>query len=60
MTLPVAPGADGKNRVIGTIMARERMSGTEVDFRLAPPLTLRRAIFFDIGRGVPDVPHLAL
>lgn len=58
MTLPVAAGADGKNRVIGTVMARERMPESDVDFRLAPPLTLRRAIFFDIGFGVPDVPDL--
>lgn len=58
ITLPVAGGEDGKNRIIGTVMAREQMSGSEVDFKLAPPLTLRRAIFFDVGMGVPDVPHL--
>jgi|TARA_R100000322_G_scaffold162487_1_gene125262 hypothetical protein len=36
------------------------MPGSDVDFKLAPPLTLRRAIFFDIGAGVPDVPHLCV
>ncbi|WP_421864219.1 PAS domain-containing protein [Parvibaculum sp.] len=58
ITLPVAAGIDGKNRIIGTVMAREQMPESEVDFKLAPPLTLRRAIFFDIGCGVPGVPHL--
>lgn len=53
MTLPVSGGSDGKDRVIGTVMARERMPEGDVDFKLAPPLTLRRAIFFDIGNGIP-------
>ncbi|MBO6634192.1 PAS domain-containing protein [Parvibaculum sp.] len=54
MTLPVSGGNDGKDRIIGTVMARERMPDGDVDFRLSPPLTLRRAIFFDIGNGIPD------
>ena len=54
MTLPVSAGDDGKDRIIGTVMLRERLPGDEVDFRLSPPLTLRRAVFFDVGHGVPD------
>lgn len=54
MTLPVSGGSDGKDRIIGTVTARERMPERDVDFTLSPPLTLRRAIFFDIGNGIPD------
>lgn len=60
ITLPIAAGEDGKNRVIGTVTARERMAETEVDFKLSPPLTLRRAIFFDIGCGVPEAAGLTV
>lgn len=60
MTLPIAPGKDGKDRIIGTITARGPIAETEADFKLSAPLTLRRATFFDTGHGVPDAPHLTV
>ncbi|MDX5365820.1 MAG: hypothetical protein LPK88_05205 [Alphaproteobacteria bacterium] len=60
MTLPVAPGDDGKDRVIGTVVSRKAIPEKEVDFKLEAPLTLHRAVFFDIGHGVPEAPHLTV
>ena len=60
LTLPIAPGADGKLRTIGTVMP------TEIDenvwtkkIRLDTELRLLRSVFIDIGYGVPD-PALGL
>ncbi|MEQ8266153.1 MAG: PAS domain-containing protein [Parvibaculum sp.] len=53
MTLPIAPGADGKARLIGTIVPCDPMSEWNVDVTFDRLLTLRRAIFIDIGQGVP-------
>lgn len=54
MTLPIAPGADGKERLIGTIVPCDPMSEWNVDVTFDRLLTLRRAIFIDTGAGVPD------
>lgn len=54
MTLPVAAGADGKERLIGTVVPREKMTEWNVDVALDRILTLRRAVFIDTGCGVPD------
>lgn len=54
INLPVSAGLDGGNRIVGTVMTRDAVPEHEIDFKLAPPLTLRRAIFIDIGFGLPD------
>lgn len=54
MTLPIAPGADGKARLIGTIVPCDPMSEWNVDVTFDRLLTLRRALFIDIGAGLPD------
>ncbi len=54
INLPVAAGPDGGNRVVGTVVTRMAVPEHEVDFKLAPPLTLRRARFIDVGFGLPD------
>ena len=59
MTLPIAPDADGKERVIGTVIPCELVSEWTVDVVLDRILTLRRAVFIDTGSGVPD-PALGL
>lgn len=59
MTLPIAPDGDGKARIIGTVAPCEQVAEWAVDVTLERILTLRRAIFIDIGYGVPD-PSLGL
>jgi hypothetical protein len=59
MTLPIAPDGDGKPRIIGTVAPCEKFDEWAVDVTLDRILTLRRAIFMDIGYGVPD-PSLGL
>lgn len=54
MTLPIAPGIDGKARIIGTVVPAVKMREWNVEVVFAGPLTLRRAIYFDTGHGVPD------
>lgn len=61
INLPVSGGGDGKNRIVGTVVMRQAVGEDELDFKLAPPLTLRRAIFIDLGFGVPDgAAHLSV
>ena len=55
VTLPVASGADGKPRVIGTILpveVREEVWTKKIRLDREPGLT--RAVFIDTGHGVPD------
>ena len=59
MTLPIAPGADGKKRIIGTIVPAVRVEEWTADLIFDRILTLRRAVYFDTGSGVPD-PALGL
>ncbi len=54
INLPVSGGSDGKNRIVGTVVTRQPVNESELDFKLSPPLTLRRAVFIDLGLGVPD------
>jgi len=54
INLPLSAGEDGGNRIVGTVVTRDIVPEHEVDFRLSPPLTLRRAAFIDIGFGLPD------
>lgn len=54
MTLPIGPGADGKPRLIGTVVPAVKMREWNVDVVFTGILTLRRAVYFDIGHGVPD------
>ena len=53
MTLPVAPGADGKKRIIGTVVPAVRMKSWDAEVDLDRIFTLRRAVYFDTGAGVP-------
>lgn len=59
MTLPIGPDSDGKARIIGTVVPCDQVPEWTVDVALDRILTLRRAIFIDIGCGVPD-PSLGL
>jgi hypothetical protein len=54
MTLPVAGGDDGRNRIVGTVLPCVEVDEHRLDFTLSVPLTLRRAVFLDIGYGLPD------
>ncbi len=54
INLPVSGGVDGKNRIAGTVVTRQAVDAADLDFKLSPPLTLRRAVFIDLGFGVPD------
>lgn len=54
LTLPIAPGEDGKNRVIGTVVPASRMAEWNVDVVLDRTLTLRHAAFLDVGFGTPE------
>ncbi len=54
LTLPIAAGADGKNRIIGTIMPAAKMAEWNVDVILDRTLTLKQTAFLDIGFGVPE------
>jgi hypothetical protein len=53
MTLPVAPAADGKKRIIGTVVPAVRMKSWDAEVDLGRIFTLRRAVYFDTGAGVP-------
>ncbi|WP_421864216.1 PAS domain-containing protein [Parvibaculum sp.] len=59
MTLPIAPGPDGKKRIIGTIVPVARIEEWTAELIFDRILTLRRAVYFDTGAGVPD-PSLGL
>lgn len=59
MTLPIAPGPDGKRRIIGTVAPIEQMREWNVEVSLERVMTLRRAVYFDTGAGIPD-PSLCL
>lgn len=54
INLPVSGGEDGKNRIVGTIVTRNEVGEMFLDFKLSPPLALSRAVFIDIGFGVPE------
>jgi hypothetical protein len=60
INLPVAAGPDGGNRIVGTVVTRTAVPEHEIDFKLSPPLTLRRAVFIDIGFGLPEETGLSL
>lgn len=53
MTLPIAPGPDGKKRIIGTIVPAVHVEEWTADLIFDRILTLRRAVYFDTGAGVP-------
>lgn len=56
MTLPIAPGADGKQRVIGTVMPteiNESIWTKKIDLPIG--LNLLRSVFIDVGFGRPDL-----
>ncbi len=57
MTLPIGPGADGKDRVIGTVMPIEIPSdmGETWDrtVDLETRMSFHDALFVDVGHGVP-------
>lgn len=53
MTLPIAPGPDGKKRIIGTIVPAVQVEEWKADLIFDRILTLRRALYFDTGAGVP-------
>jgi hypothetical protein len=54
INLPVSADADGCNRIVGTIVPCKEVAETDLHFSLTRPLTVRRAVFIDIGAGVPD------
>lgn len=54
MNLPVTGGAEGMNRVVGTITPCSAFDERKLDFSLQKPLTVRRAVFIDIGFGLPE------
>lgn len=54
MTLPVSGGEDGKDRIVGTVMPCQEIDEAALDFTLTHPLLARRAVFIDIGFGLPD------
>jgi hypothetical protein len=60
MTLPIAPGEDGKARIIGTVAPAERIESWQTDVAFDRIFKLRRAVYFDTGHGVPDAPHLTV
>lgn len=60
MTLPIAPGEDGKPRIIGTVAPAERIESWKTDVAFDRIFKLRRAVYFDTGHGVPDAPHLTV
>lgn len=53
MTLPIAPGPDGKKRIIGTVVPAVQVEDWTADLIFDRILTLRRAIYVDTGAGVP-------
>tara|TARA_R110000824_G_scaffold118960_14_gene271931 strand:- start:50565 stop:51233 length:669 start_codon:yes stop_codon:yes gene_type:complete len=61
INLPVLGGGDGKDTIVGTVVTRNEVGEMMLDFKLTPPLHLVRAVFIDIGFGVPEnVPYLEL
>ncbi|MGV8997620.1 MAG: PAS domain-containing protein [Parvibaculaceae bacterium] len=54
MNLPVSGGAENGNRIIGTITPCAQFDERKLDFSLKTALTVRRAVFIDIGFGLPD------
>ena len=42
------------SRIIGTITPCEQVDERKLDFSLKTALTVRRAVFVDIGFGLPD------
>lgn len=54
INLPVSAGSASGNRIVGTVVTRNPLAESEFDFKLSPPLTLRRAAFIDIGYGLPE------
>lgn len=53
LTLPIAPGPDGKNRIIGTVVPAAKIAEWNVDVVFDRTLTLKQAAFLDIGFGMP-------
>tara|TARA_R110002110_G_scaffold31057_3_gene109627 strand:+ start:874 stop:1572 length:699 start_codon:yes stop_codon:yes gene_type:complete len=54
LNLPVTGGAEGMNRIVGTITPCAAVDERKLDFSLQKPLAVRRAVFIDIGCGLPD------
>tara|TARA_R110000868_G_scaffold2809_7_gene19386 strand:- start:2622 stop:3332 length:711 start_codon:yes stop_codon:yes gene_type:complete len=54
LNLPVSGGGDGRNRIVGTITPCAAVDERKLDFSLQKPLAVRRAVFIDIGCGLPE------
>ncbi len=54
MNLPLTGGAEGMNRIVGTITPCAPVDERKLDFSLQTALTVRRAVFIDIGCGLPE------
>lgn len=54
LNLPVAGGRGGMNRIVGTITPCAPVDERALEFSLKKALTVRRAVFIDIGCGIPD------
>jgi len=54
LNLPVTGGAENMPRIIGTITPCAAVDERKLDFSLKKALTVRRAVFIDIGFGLPD------
>ena len=55
LTMPIAPAADGKPRIIGTIVPTEVHEDIWTrKIRMDREPGLKRAVFIDTGHGVPD------
>jgi len=55
LTLPIGAGADGANRLIGTVMPIQQESRWDAVLTCAETPKLRDALFIDLGFGVPGV-----
>ena len=55
LTLPIGAGADGANRLIGTVMPIHQETRWDAVLTYAETPKLRDAVFIDLGFGVPDV-----
>jgi len=54
LNLPISAGPDGKTRIIGSVIPREEISEARIKIELTKPLTVKRAVFIDIGQGLSE------
>ncbi len=54
LNLPLTGGTEGMNRIVGTITPCAAVDERKLDFSLQTALTVRRAVFIDIGCGLPE------